>query len=114
MVSLILTQLTFWLCAALFVRLFTYTRDGAQFKRLISCVAVVTMGSAGAAMIYILQGELHVPAECWPLVVQLAVFVAGVIRSGGNLAGVMRPEAEASWPRVERRKADHGPRPAQK
>ncbi|SDJ60775.1 phage holin family protein [Pseudomonas indica] len=107
MVSLILTQLVFWLCAVLFVRLFTYRRDGARFRRGMSVAAVVVMGCAGSAMIEILQGRLHIPAPAWPLVVLLAVFAWSVWRASGNLAGVLRPEPQP-WDGVDRRRQGIG------
>lgn len=106
MVSLILTQLTFWLCTVLFVRLFTYQRAGARFRRGVSLVAILVMGCAGSAMISILQGRLHIGADAWPVVGILMVFAWAVFRSGGNLAGVLRPETEPEWSGVERRRFD--------
>lgn len=105
MVSLILTQLTFWLCAVLFVRLFTYRRAGARFRRSMSLLATLVMGCAGSAMISILQGRLHIASEAWPVVGILLVFAWAVFRSGGNLAGVLRPEPGPVWTGTDRRRA---------
>lgn len=107
MVSLLLTQATFWICVALFVRLFTYQRGSARFRRGMSCIAVLVMGCAGAACIGILQGDLHVPAAAWPVVALLAVFAWAVFCSGGNLACVLRPDGMqlTPWRGVERRRS---------
>lgn len=108
MVSLVLTQATFWICVALFLRLFTYQRGGARFRRGMSLIAALVMGCAGATCIGILQGDLHVPAPAWPLVVLLLVFAWGVFRSGGNLACVLRvdgPPPVEVWTGPERRRA---------
>lgn len=105
MASLVLTQVTFFLCLGLFLRLFTYRRsDGTQYRRRISALAVLVMVCSGRTLIEILQGDLLIPAECWPLVMLLAVFVAGVCRSSGNLASVMRPEPDPVWSGPDRRK----------
>ncbi|TLX65084.1 phage holin family protein [Stutzerimonas nosocomialis] len=103
MVSALLTQAMFLICAVLFLRLFTYRRRGARFRRGVSCLAMLVMGCAGAAVIYILTGELRVPAMAWPLVVLLAVFAWAVWQSGGNLAGAFRP---SGWDGVERRRQE--------
>src|SRR3990167_507 len=71
MISALLTQLTLLLCGCLFVRLFTYRRAGANFRRGVSIVATLVMGCAGAAVIYIAQGKLVVQVYEWPLVFML-------------------------------------------
>ena len=86
----VLTQATFWLCVALFVRLFTFRRRGARFRRSMSCLAWVVMVAAGAAVVYIGKGQLVMPANSWPLVIVLAVFVGSVCQSNGNLARVWK------------------------
>lgn len=86
LIPALLTQATFWLCLALFVRLFTFRRNGARFRRKISCLAWLVMVDAGAGMIYISQGTLVMPAASWPLVMLLAVLVGSVCQSSGNLA----------------------------
>lgn len=93
MLSYLLTQATFWLCVVVFVRLFTFQRGGARFRRGISCLAVAVMFSAGVTIIHILKGDLVLPEAAWPLVVLLAVFAVSVLRTAGNLAGVLRPES---------------------
>ncbi len=93
MLSYVLTQVVFWLCVVVFVRLFTFQRGDARFRRGISCLAVAVMFSAGVTMIHILKGDLVLPEAAWPLVVLLAVFAVSVMRTGGNLAGVLRPES---------------------
>jgi hypothetical protein len=107
MFSPLLTQVLFWMCAVIFLRLFTYQRGDARFKRGMSCLAWIVMGSAGATIIYILKGELVLPEQAWPVVVLLGVFVWAVMRAGGNMAGVLRAEPALAWPRVERRRANH-------
>ena len=43
MLSYVLTQVVFWLCVVVFVRLFTFQRGDARFRRGISCLAVAVM-----------------------------------------------------------------------
>ncbi|WP_084308322.1 phage holin family protein [Phytopseudomonas flavescens] len=105
MASLIMTQVTFWLCMALFMRLFTFQRGTLRFRRGMSCLAWVTMASAGAAVIHIARGDLTLPRPAWPLVALLAVFTWLVWRARGNLAGVLRSEGPC-WNGVDRRRAD--------
>jgi hypothetical protein len=107
MFSPLLTQVLFWMCLVIFLRLFTYQRGDARFKRGMSCLAWIVMGSAGATMLNILKGELVIPEPAWPLVIMVGVFVWAVMRAGGNMAGVLRPEPALSWPKVERRRASH-------
>ncbi len=88
LIPAMLTQITFWLCLGLFIRLFTFRRRGARFRREMSCLAWLVMAGAGAAMVYISKGLLIMPMQSWPLVILLAVFVGSVYQSGGNLARV--------------------------
>lgn len=104
MASALLTKLTLLLCAVIFVRLFTYNRGDARFRRGMSCLATLVMGCAGVTVIHILMGTLRLPAQAWPLVMLLVVFAWAVVRAGGNMAGVLRPEAVA-WSGGERRRA---------
>lgn len=90
LVPQILTQVTFWLCVALFVRLFTFRRHGARFRRDMSCLAWLVMVAAGSVVVYIGKGQLVMPRNSWPLVVLLAVFVGAVCQSAGNLARVWK------------------------
>ena len=86
----VLTQVTFWLCVALFVRLFTFKRQGARFRRNMSCLAWLVMVAAGSAVVYIGKGLLVMPHNSWPLVLILAVFVGSVCQSSGNLSRVWK------------------------
>ncbi|MCD5977227.1 phage holin family protein [Pseudomonas quasicaspiana] len=90
LIAALLTQVTFWLCMSLFIRLFTFRRKGARFRRDMSCLAWLMMASAGAAMMYIGKGMLIVQVTAWPLVLILAVFVGSVYQSSGNLARVWK------------------------
>lgn len=90
LMSALLTQATFWLCMGLFIRLFTFRRKGARFRRDMSCLAWLVMVSAGTMMVYICKGMLVMPAQAWPLVMILAVFVGSVYQSNGNLAQVWK------------------------
>ena len=82
------------LCVSIFVRLFTYQRDGATFNRLKSGLAVIAMVCCGSAVIHIVTGELVVAIEAWPLVALLAFLAAATMRCGGNIAAVLRgPDA---------------------
>lgn len=90
LISALLTQVTFWLCMGLFVRLFTFRRKGARFRRNMSCLAWLVMVSAGTVMVYICKGMLVMPVQAWPLVMILTVFVGSVYQSNGNLAQVWK------------------------
>jgi fructose-1,6-bisphosphatase/inositol monophosphatase family enzyme len=90
LVQQVLTQATFWLCIALFVRLFTFKRHGARFRRNMSCLAWLVMVASGSAVVYIGKGLLVMPHNSWPLVILLAVFVGSVCKSSGNLARVWK------------------------
>ena len=103
MASLLLTQMTFALSLVVFVRVFTYRRNGARYRLGMSAVAVLVMIATGRLMIETLLGGLVVPAECWPLVLLLAVFAVSMMRTGGNVAGLLRPEPEP-WSGDERRR----------
>lgn len=86
----VLTQATFWLCVALFIRLFTFKRHGARFRRNMSCLAWLVMVASGSAVVYIGKGLLVMPHNSWPLVLLLSVFVGSVCKSSGNLARVWK------------------------
>lgn len=90
LIAAMLTQATFWLCLVLFSRLFTFRRKGARFRRSMSVMAWLVMGSAGAAMVFIAKGLLVMQAQSAPLVVILAVFVGSVCQSAGNLSRVWK------------------------
>lgn len=90
LVPQVLTQATFWLCVALFVRLFTFRRRGARFRRSMSCLAWLVMVAAGSMVVYIGKGQLVMPHNSWPLVVILSVFVGSICKSAGNLARVWK------------------------
>lgn len=97
-----LTIITLFLCAIIFVRLFTYRRKGAQYRPAVSWLATIVMASAGAAVIFILDGQLRVQLLAWPLVILLSVFTAATLQCKGNLSAVMKgPEA---WHSRGRRK----------
>lgn len=103
MASLLLTQLTFTLSLVVFVRVFTYRRNGARYRLGMSAVAVLVMIAAWRLMIETLLGRLIVPVECWPLVLLLGVFAYALMRTGGNVAGLLRPEP-APWCGADRRR----------
>lgn len=89
------------LCAAIFVRLFTYRREGARFRRWVSVLAAVVMGCCGATVIYIVDGQLVFGWTAWPVVVLLGVLAASTLRCGGNLSAVLR--GPDSWDGRDRR-----------
>ena len=97
-----LTIITLILCAIIFVRLFTYRRKGAQYRPAVSWLATIVMASAGAGVIFILDGQLRGQLLAWPLVILLGVFTAAAVRCGGNLSAVMK--GPAAWNGRERRK----------
>lgn len=103
MASVILTHALLMLCGAIFVRLFTFRRGVLRFSRLKSCGAWLVMVCAGVSVIHILRGDLVVQPAAWPLVVLVAVFAWAILRAGGNLAGVLRPE-EPAWSGDDRRR----------
>lgn len=89
-----LTIITLILCVTIFVRLFTYRRDHSRFRRGVSVLAAIVMASAGAAVIFILDGQLRVQLLAWPLVTLLSVFTAATLQCKGNLSDVMKgPQA---------------------
>lgn len=90
LVPAVLTQATFWLCLVLFVRLFTFRRNGARFRRSMSVLAWLVMASAGSVLVFISKGLLVMQAQSAPLVVILAVFVGSVCQSSGNLSRVWK------------------------
>jgi len=90
LIQQVLTQATLWLCVALFIRLFTFRRRGARFRRDMSCLAWLVMVAAGSVVVYIGKGQLMMPRNSWPLVVILSVFVGSVCQSAGNLARVWK------------------------
>lgn len=86
-----LTIITLLLCATIFVRLFTYKREeGARFRAGISWLAIITMASCGAAVIFILDGQFKVQPLAWPLVVLLGVLTMATLRCAGNLSAVLK------------------------
>lgn len=98
-----LTIITMLLCATMFVRLFTYKREeGARFRAGISWLAVITMASCGAAVIFIIEGEFRVQPLAWPLVVLLGVLTMATLRCAGNLSAVLKGPDE--WHARGRRK----------
>ncbi len=84
-----LNAITMLLCLLIFVRLFSYQRGGARFRRGVSVAAVVVMGCTGAMVINILGGEVHVHADLWPIIGLLAVFAVGLLNARGNLARLL-------------------------
>lgn len=97
----LLTMATLALCATIFVRMFTYRREGARFRRGVSIMATVVMGCCGAMIIYILAGDIHVSARAWPMVGLLAVLAVALVRCNGNLSSVLRDPS--AWDGRERR-----------
>ncbi|HCP54581.1 MAG: phage holin family protein [Pseudomonadaceae bacterium] len=85
-----LTTAALILCSIIFVRMFTYRREGARFRRGVSILAYIVMVCCGATVIYITSGKLHISYYHWPMVVLLGVFAVATISCGGNLAQVLR------------------------
>ena len=100
---MLLTYMTMALCLVIFVRLFTYRRDGARYRPLISAAAVVVMACCGALVIHILAGDLRIQGKLWPMVGLLSVFAIGLVRCGGNLSMVLRGPIPSHWDGSERR-----------
>ena len=94
-----LTIITLLLCATMFIRLFTYRREGARYRAGISWLAIIVMASCGAAVIFILDGKFRVQPLAWPMVVLLGVLTMATLRCSGNLSAVMRgPDSwRARW-----------------
>ncbi|WP_324710112.1 phage holin family protein [Pseudomonas citronellolis] len=92
LVQLMLTQATFWLCVVLFLRLFTFQRGDARYRRSISWMAWAVMGCAGSVVLFIIKGLLIMPAMSWPLVILLGVFTFAVLKARGNMAQVWRAQ----------------------
>jgi hypothetical protein len=85
----ILTYATLVLCVTIFVRLFTYQRGDARFRRDVSIAATLIMACCGSQVIYILAGH-QIAISSWPMVTLLAVLTASLLRSEGNLSKVLR------------------------
>lgn len=77
------------LCSVIFVRLFTYRRGGARFRRGVSLCAALMMGACGAMVVYIVTGQTQISEHDWPLLVLLGVLAYSLLTSGGNLATVV-------------------------
>lgn len=101
MASQILTYSTLFLCLVVFVRMFTYQREGARFRRDISIMAGLIMACCGAMIVYILAGDYRVHPHGWPLVAMLAILTASLMRCEGNLSHVLR--MASGWDGRERR-----------
>lgn len=103
MASTWLTAMTALLCIVIFVRLFTYRRNGAGYRWGKSAVALAVMIACGRLLIEVLTSGLVVPAEFWPFVLLLGVFALAVVRSGGNVARLVQP-GDLPWSGAERRR----------
>lgn len=101
MASQILTYSTLILCLVVFIRMFTYRREGARFRRDISIVATLIMMCSSAMVVYILAGDYKVHPHGWPLVAMLAILTASLMRCEGNLSHVLR--TASGWDGRERR-----------
>lgn len=101
MASQILTYSTLFLCLVVFVRMFTYRRQGARFRRDISIMAALIMACCGAMVAYIISGDYLVHPKGWPLVAMLAILTASLMRCEGNLSHVLR--MASGWDGRERR-----------
>lgn len=77
------------LCAMIFVRLFTYRRDGARFRRGVSLCAALMMAACGAMVVYLATGKTSLDANDWPQIVLLSILAYSLLTSGGNLATVV-------------------------
>jgi len=102
MASEALTFLTMVLAGVIFIRLFTYQRKGASYRWGKSAIAVVMMIACGRLVIQALTGDLIVPPQFWPFVVLLAVFAMAIVRAGGNVACLVRPD-DLPWSGADRR-----------
>lgn len=85
-----LNAITLFLCLAIFVRLFTYSRQGARYRPWVSIFAAVVMAASGATALLIVTDHLEVSLYALPLVFVLAVFAVSVSRCRGNLSSVVR------------------------
>lgn len=102
--SLALTYSVVVICTLIFLRLFTFQRNGARFRRGVSMMATVVMFSCGSVVIYVLSGRMSMELTDWPMVLMLAFFGLSVFRCRGNLAGVF--EYSRGWNGVRERR--HG------
>lgn len=85
-----LSAITLFLCLAIFVRLFTYSRHGARYRPFVSILAAMVMAASGATALLIVAGHLQVSLHALPAVLLLAVFAVSVSRCKGNLSSVVR------------------------
>lgn len=100
--GLALTYLSVIICFLIFIRLFTFQRNGARFRRGVSLMATAVMACCGSLVIYVLSGRLVMTATDWPMVGMLAFFGVSVFRCRGNLAGVL--EYSRGWRSYDRRR----------
>lgn len=101
MLNVILTYAALIANLVIFVRLFTYTRDGAQFRPGISIVSALCMGCAGATVIYILQGKVLFTVQMWPVLLALGVIAKSLCAHRGNTAKMIESlmyREDDSWP----------------
>ncbi len=101
MASQILTYSALILGIVVFIRMFTYRREGARFRRDISIVATLIMMCSGAMVALILTGDYVVHPNGWPLIAMLAIMTASLVRCEGNLSHVLR--MAGGWDGRERR-----------
>lgn len=98
-----MTTLTLALCLIIFGRLFTYRRNGARYRPIVSLLATLIMASCGTVAIRILAGGRSIAIEEWPILIPLAVLAYALCRCDGNLAHMLsRPKP---WAGGEHRKA---------
>lgn len=101
MLNVLLTYAALVANVIIFVRLFTYTRDGARYRPGISIVSAVCMGCAGATVIYILQGKVLFTVQMWPVLLALGLITKSVCTHKGNAAKMIESlivSEDESWP----------------
>lgn len=96
------------LCAAICLRIATYSDPKAQYKVEMSLCAWVLAAASGcyslSVTLVLLAGRVPLPVSPW-IVVILAVVAVQVYRARGNVAAVLRVDWEQKWSGMERRNA---------
>lgn len=74
-----------WLCLLSILRLITYRREGARFKRHYSVIAWILICSFGALAIHILGGRLC--TDEWPILLPVTMILTlAIFHVRGNVA----------------------------
>ena len=91
MIQQLMTYAALILNAVIFVRLFTFKRQGTRYRPVVSLLAALTMGFAGSSALFFIQGRIVMTIDQWPLMLLLLMIALAVCKSQGNFAILMDP-----------------------